>query len=257
MASLGRVVSWPVTGEVEARVLEALATSGTCTTTELTEALRLTTSTVHATLVRLVQAGLVRAEDGRVDLTPAGTARVEALDGSRDGAPTPPVTIDLAEIGRAVSALWSSATGAPSTGATAASPTPQALAAQRSRDDLLASDADRDDAVRLLADALSTGRLTPAEFDDRTNRALVARTYGELDAVLAGLGGLPRATARSHPWRKGAFWVLSMLLSPFVLFGVLFTLFGEDAGDTVFGVVLLVLTLPGLFGLWRWAWPRS
>lgn len=254
MASLSGVVSRPVTGEVETRVLQALASGGTSTTPELTERLGLSTSTVHATLVRLVQAGLVHADAGEVSLTPAGQARAAERDGLPDGPPPNVVSVDLGEIGRAVSALWVSATGTPSP---APAPAPQSHAADPRRDGLLASDADRDVAVHVLADALAVGRLTSAEFDDRTNRALVARTYGELDDVLQGLGGLPRKAARSHPLRKAVFWAVGVISSPFVLLGSLLTAFGDTGDEIGFGIVLLVLTVPGLFGLWRWAWPRS
>lgn len=247
------MVSWPVTGEVESRVLKALASTGASTTPQLTEELELSTSTVHATLVRLVQSGLVHAEDGRVSLTPRGRTRVADLERRPDGPPPNVVSIDLGEIGKAVSALWSSAPGtAPS--APAGSPT---TVEDRRRGQLLAADADRDAAVHVLADALSVGRLTPAEFDERTNRALAARTYGELDDVLQGLGGLPRKTPRSHPLRKAAFWVVAVVSSPFVFLGSMLAAFGDTGDEVGIGLVLLVLTLPGLFGLWRWAWPRS
>lgn len=258
VASLCRVGSWPGTGEVESRVLEALASTGTATTPQLTQTLGLSTSTVHATLVRLVQAGLVHADAGEVSLTATGQARADQCDRLADGPPANVVSVDLGEIGRAVSALWTSATGTPSApfAATPSAATPSPAAEDRRRDGLLASDADRDVAVHVLADALSVGRLTSAEFDDRTNRALVARTYGELDDVLQGLGGLPRNAARSHPLRKAVFWVVGVISSPFVLLGSILTAFGDNGDEISIGLVLLVLTLPGLFGLWRWAWPR-
>lgn len=121
-------------------------------------------------------------------------------------------------------------------------------------DALLASDADRDQAVRQLTDAFTQGRLAAAELDDRTGRALAARTRGELDAVLSGLGGLARPMAR-RPVRAATFWLATVLLSPFVLFGGLFVLFGNDLGDHVFGLVLLALTGSPLFAVWRW-WRR-
>jgi hypothetical protein len=42
-----------------------------------------------------------------------------------------------------------------------------------------------------------------------------------------------------------------------VLFGSMLLSFGEDAGDRLVGVFFLVLLLPGLFALRRWAWPRN
>jgi hypothetical protein len=72
--------------------------------------------------------------------------------------------------------------------------------------------------------------------------------------VLQGLGGLQLRTER-HPVRRVVCGV-AFLSSPFVMLGALFSTFGDDPGDHVFGLVLLALLLPGLFGLWRWAWPR-
>jgi Domain of unknown function (DUF1707) len=50
-----------------------------------------------------------------------------------------------------------------------------------------ASDADRDSVVADLGEHFQAGRLTAAELDERTGRALTARTYGELTALLADL----------------------------------------------------------------------
>ena len=95
----------------------------------------------------------------------------------------------------------------------------------------------------------------PTELEQRTGAALSARTYGELDDVLHGLGGLPRAV-RSHPVRKVVFWVATVLCSPFVLLGTLLFAFGSDVGDHVGGFIFLAALLPALFLLQRWAWPR-
>jgi uncharacterized protein DUF1707 len=124
------------------------------------------------------------------------------------------------------------------------------------RDAMLASDADRDTAVQLLTVAFSDGRLTSSELEDRTGRTLAARTHGELDAVLRDLGGLQRPV-RSHPVRTAVFWLVAVLFSPFVLLGGFALAFGVDAGDRSGGVFFLLLTLPALFALRRWAWPRS
>jgi hypothetical protein len=131
----------------------------------------------------------------------------------------------------------------------------RAAAAQAARDAVLASDSDRDAAVKVLADAFSVGRLSSAELEQRTGRALAARTHGELDDLLAGLGGY-RVAVPSRPWRKAVFGVVAFLTSPFVLLGSLLFAFGSDAGDHVGGAVFLVVLLPGLLALWRWAWPR-
>lgn len=50
-----------------------------------------------------------------------------------------------------------------------------------------ASDADRDAVVSDLGENFLAGRLTAAELDERTGRALTARTWGELRDLLADL----------------------------------------------------------------------
>jgi len=50
-----------------------------------------------------------------------------------------------------------------------------------------ASDADRDRAVELLGVAYGEGRLSKDEYDDRLNDALSARTYADLDRIVADL----------------------------------------------------------------------
>ncbi len=50
-----------------------------------------------------------------------------------------------------------------------------------------ASDSDRENVVEILRDAYSTGRLTMAEFDERTTATFAARTWGELRQLTADL----------------------------------------------------------------------
>jgi len=52
---------------------------------------------------------------------------------------------------------------------------------------LRASDADRDGVTERLRKAATEGRLTTEELDERLSRALRAKTYGELDVLLADL----------------------------------------------------------------------
>ena len=124
------------------------------------------------------------------------------------------------------------------------------------REDLLASDRDRDAATRLIADGFADGRLDRADFEDRSQRALAARTHGELAVSLRGLGGLRPVGAPAHPGRKVVFWVMTVLTSPFLLLGAFALAFGSDLGDRGFGIVVGVLFLPGLLALHGWAWPR-
>lgn len=134
--------------------------------------------------------------------------------------------------------------------------------AEAQRDATLASDAERERVCELLSQAFGQGRLTPADLDERTSRALVARTHGDLEDVLAGLI-TPGSSAHwaTRPRRglvpRVVFWVVAFFTAPFVFLGSMFLLFGSDAGDRVFGTVLLVLFLPGLVALHRWAHPRG
>ena len=127
---------------------------------------------------------------------------------------------------------------------------------------VLASDSDRDRVCALLSSAFGEGRLTSAELDERTSRALSARTHGDLDGVLDGLAG-PGSSARwtGRPPRglvpRLLFWVVGLVTAPFVLAGSMFVLLGSDLDDRVFGTVLLVIFLPGLIALYRWAHPRA
>jgi ferric-dicitrate binding protein FerR (iron transport regulator) len=50
-----------------------------------------------------------------------------------------------------------------------------------------ASDVDRDAVVSDLSEHFQAGRLTAGEFDERTGRALTARTWGELGELVADL----------------------------------------------------------------------
>ena len=102
--------------------------------------------------------------------------------------------IDLNDMARIVSTWWPVDPGS-------------AAADDAAQGALLASDADRDLVVRQLADAFAEGRLSSTELEQRTGSALAARSYGELDDVLQGLGGLQRQ-AKNRPVRRAVFGVV-------------------------------------------------
>ena len=56
---------------------------------------------------------------------------------------------------------------------------------------LRASDADRDRVIELLRAAVADGRLDPAEFDERLDVALTARTIDALATLTADLIAAP------------------------------------------------------------------
>src|SRR5512135_856024 len=72
-----------------------------------------------------------------------------------------------------------------------------------------ASDADRDRVTSLLREHHAAGRLTAEEFHERMERAMEAKTLGELDELMTDLPAidlyqLPDASLRRHPPRPGA-----------------------------------------------------
>src|ERR1700734_2509685 len=65
--------------------------------------------------------------------------------------------------------------------------------------EMKASDADRDAVLAVLSEHFQAGRLTSAELEDRTGRALAARTYGDLAALTADLPGPVPAPGPAAP----------------------------------------------------------
>jgi hypothetical protein len=55
------------------------------------------------------------------------------------------------------------------------------------RDDIRVSDAERDQAIARLSEHFQAGRLTQEEFEDRSGRALRARTGGDLSVLFMDL----------------------------------------------------------------------
>jgi DNA-binding IclR family transcriptional regulator len=229
-------------GETDVRILAVVAPSG-ASVAAIAEQLSLPEATARTSVVRLVQADLLRvADDDQLRPTHRGLMVANQVRQPGRVASSTALPVDLTAVAQLVSDWW------PSHAARTA-------AEDAELDGLLSSDEERDSVVQRLAEAFAQGRISSTELDERTGRALAARTRGDLDDVLAGLGGLERSVAR-HPVRKATFGVVAFCCSPFVLFGAMFLAFGQDGGDHVFGLVLLILLLPGLLALWRWAWPR-
>jgi hypothetical protein len=61
------------------------------------------------------------------------------------------------------------------------------MAESGGRDQMRASDADRERVVERLRTALQEGRLDLGEYDERLQRAYAAKTYGDLDGLLTDL----------------------------------------------------------------------
>jgi hypothetical protein len=88
---------------------------------------------------------------------------------------------------------------------------------------LRASDADRERIAERLRHATGEGRLVAEELEERLETTFAARTYGELDAVVADLpGAAVQRHGRSHtsPWLRPLPIVMLIFLAP-VLFSIL------------------------------------
>jgi hypothetical protein len=140
------------------------------------------------------------------------------------------------------------------------------------REDLRAADVDRQFVADRLRAALDEGRLSLHEYDDRLRDAYAARTYGDLDRLLADLPGPERAqlvppapgspagrkppTAPEPPARRGfpkwIFAAWSGWLSVSIIVNVIWLVGGADSDYWPkwvmgpWGAVLLAGTINGL-----------
>jgi hypothetical protein len=87
------------------------------------------------------------------------------------------------------------------------------MADHMGRDQMRASDADRERVVERLRAALHEGRLDLGEYDERMQQAYAAKTYGDLDGLLTDLpvGQSPAVAADAvppKPKNPTAEWIL-------------------------------------------------
>jgi Domain of unknown function (DUF1707) len=95
--------------------------------------------------------------------------------------------------------------------------------------DLRASDTDRDRVLALLAEAMSDGRLTAEEHEERVQRACSARTLGELAGLTTDLAAPSAQPVRLDggrvitgifgPGRRDGRWVVPENLTVTAMFG--------------------------------------
>jgi hypothetical protein len=96
---------------------------------------------------------------------------------------------------------------------------------------LRASDADREQVAERLRLAAAEGRLSPDEFEERLGAALGARTYGELDAIIADLPAPARVAVRpSHELNRRRPAVRTTLAVALVI-GLVFAAVSAALGD--------------------------
>src|SRR5437868_1440958 len=105
------------------------------------------------------------------------------------------------------------------------------------RSTLRASDSDREHVAERLRQATAEGRLLAEELEDRLGVAFSARTYGELDEVVADLpsGTVARRARPLSLVRQGALGVAMVTLMAIV---------------ALLAIVMLVWFITGMVALW-------
>jgi hypothetical protein len=111
------------------------------------------------------------------------------------------------------------------------------------RGDIRVSDAERDLALAELSEHFQTGRLTQDEFDDRSARALQARTGTDLSGLFADLPGQAAVTVQPGAVPPGA----GPLADPFS--GVRYQRppGGLMVGRAILAFIIIAITAGGVF----------
>ena len=121
------------------------------------------------------------------------------------------------------------------------------------------SDADRDQAIAELSEHFQAGRLTQEEFEDRSGRALQARTGDDLAALFTDLPGrdtVPVPAAGGPVFGAGGTGDLNRMshlpMARLIIFGVLAVIIvgnvlGGIAGHIGFGWLIPVVVLGSVF----------
>jgi Domain of unknown function (DUF1707) len=94
-----------------------------------------------------------------------------------------------------------------------------------------ASDADRDVVVAALSEHFQVGRLTSEEFDERTGRALAARTLGELDELMADLPAVNAPGPAPVAQPRGLRYPLLAVAAALVVLAIVAFALGVGAGS--------------------------
>ena len=109
---------------------------------------------------------------------------------------------------------------------------------------LRASDADRDLVAERLRTAAAEGRIATDELDERMGATLAARTYAELEAVIADLPGTqPERRRSATPARSVAGVAIALALVVPVLMAAIFVLTSVFAVWMLWAAVTLIGTL--------------
>jgi hypothetical protein len=125
---------------------------------------------------------------------------------------------------------------------------------------LRASDADRDAVAERLRRAAVEGRLEPDELEQRLHAALRARTYGELDRLLADLPAPPvpwrRRSSELAPVARLALVVTARLVVMLAIVSVVLVVLALSAAWWVIGLLVWICLRPGRGYRGRTPWPR-
>jgi hypothetical protein len=100
---------------------------------------------------------------------------------------------------------------------------------------MLAAAADRERTMDVLKAAFTEGRLTKGEFDDRTARVLAARTYADLNALVADLPVGPGGPLAPAPYQAGYYQPLNVRRTS-----------GLAVGSLVLGIFPLFMGIPAV-----------
>jgi hypothetical protein len=101
-----------------------------------------------------------------------------------------------------------------------------------------ASDAERDLAVAELSEHFQSGRLTQDEFDDRSARALQARTGADLSGLFTDLPGQAAVPVPPHA---------DLLTDPFAGYGSQRPPGGLLAGRAILAFIIIAIIAGGVF----------
>lgn len=101
-----------------------------------------------------------------------------------------------------------------------------------------ASDADRDAVVAALSEHFQAGRLTSEELEERTGRALAARTLDQLDELTADLPAPrpARPTAPVAPPHRPGYLAVVPLVVPLAALVIIALVLGTGAGVHAWGI---------------------
>jgi hypothetical protein len=82
---------------------------------------------------------------------------------------------------------------------------------------LRAADRDREAVADILRQQHAAGRLEMDEFQERVDRCYAAKTYADLDGIVADLPGEDRTYSTPRPWRWAALALLPLLIAVIAL----------------------------------------